>query len=194
MDEALDLIRPRSRRRAHGDARTLISMRTRLSVATALAAAGLLAACTNQAPSALPSAPGGTTPPPTVGPSLAPSPAPVVRVPAPAGVATAAIVRGAIYLGFEACVGLTPDATSPYLPPIGEDDFVVVIPKGWKVVPEHATDPRFGDHFQLLDATGRLVAVDGDVLEISGVIRASAASHCGFGWPISVRHAKLAGD
>ena len=104
------------------------------------------------------------------------------------------MVRGSIYLGFEACVGLTPDATSPYRPPVGEDDFVVVFPKGWRVVPEHATDPRFGDHFQVFDTTGHVVAVDGDVLEIKGVVRASAASHCGFGWPISVRQAKVVQD
>jgi hypothetical protein len=168
-------------------------MRNRLAAASLVAVASF-AACANQAPSALPSAPSATTPTATVAPSVAPSPTPLVGVRAPAGVRTAVVVRGAIYLGFEACVGLAPDGTSPYLPPIGEDDFVVVFPRGWKVVPEHAADPRFGDHFQVFDAIGELVAVDGDVLEINGVVRASAASHCGFGWPMSVRHAKVAGD
>ena len=173
-------------------ARTLIAMQTRLVVAAALATAALLAACSTQAPNALPSATSTTTPTATAEPSLGPSPTPFVGVRVSAGVRTVVIVRGAIYLGFEACVGLTPGPDSPYLPPIGEDDFVVVFPKGWKVVPEHVTDPRFGDHFQVLDGTGRLVAVDGDVLEINGVVRASAASHCGFGWPISVRQLKVA--
>jgi hypothetical protein len=109
-------------------------------------------------------------------------------------VATDAVIRGAIYLGFEACVGLTPGPDSPYLPPMGQDDFVLVFPKGWKVVPAHATNPLFGDHFQVLDATGKVVAGDGDMVDIDGVISKIEASYCGFGWPISVREAKLAGD
>jgi hypothetical protein len=38
------------------------------------------------------------------------------------------------------------------------------------------------------------VAVDGKVVEIDGVISMIEASYCGFGWPISVRQVKLAGD
>jgi hypothetical protein len=109
-------------------------------------------------------------------------------------VATDAVIRGAIYLGFEACVGLTPAPDSPYRPPIGQDEFVLVFPKGWKVVPAHPSNPLFGDHFQVLDATRQVVAVDGKVVEIDGVISMIEASYCGFGWPISVRQVKLAGD
>ena len=56
-------------------------------------------------------------------------------IPAPAGVATAGTISGVIYLGFEACVGLTPGPESQYLPPAGpERDFVLLFPRGWKVV------------------------------------------------------------
>ena len=175
-------------------------MRHRLAAAAAAATAALwmavlLVACSTPAPSATtPAATVPASPAATVVPSLAPTPTPRIGVRAPAGVTTEAVIRGAIYLGFEACVGLTPGPDSPYLPPVGQDDFVVFFPKGWKVVPAHPSNPRFGDHFQVLDAAGHLVAVDGDVLEIDGVIRMSEATYCGFGWPISVREAKLAGD
>ena len=165
-------------------------MRLRTAAAVGLAVAGLLAACSTQVPSVLPSTPAATIPAAAVVPSVAPSPTPLVAVRAPGGVATPGVVRGEIYLGFEACVGLTPGPTSPYLPPLGEDDFVLAFPRGWKVMPEHPTAPRFGDGFQVLDGSGRVVARDGDELEVDGVIRAKAASHCGFGWPISVRSAQ----
>jgi hypothetical protein len=147
--------------------------------------------CSPTAPAAS-EAPLGTPGPPspagTAQPTSAalPTPLPVVR--APSGVATAASVRGTIYLGFESCVALTPDAASGYLPPVGEE-FVLFFPKGWKVVPEHPRSPRFGDHFEIRDRAGHLVARDGDALEVTGEIRAIAATFCGFGWPISVQKA-----
>ena len=181
---------------ARGDARTLTAMRNRLATTTAVATtalclAALLVACSVAAPSRTPPAP---TVPVSPAATVAPSPTPRLGVRAPAGVTTDAVIRGAIYLGFEACVGLTPGPDSAYLPPIGQDDFVVAFPKGWKVVPAHPSNPLFGDHFQVLDATGQVVAVDGDILEIEGVISMIEASYCGFGWPISVRQAKLAGS
>jgi hypothetical protein len=168
-----------------GSARTLTAMRRRTTGAAALVLGALAVACSNQAPTVLPSRPSATTAAPSVVPSAARrlTPAPGVR--APAGVATPAVVRGTIWLGFEACVGLTPGPTSPYLPPPGENDFVVVFPKGWRVVPAHAADPRFGDQFEVLDEAGRVVARDEDAVEVHGVIRAIQASPCGFGWPIS---------
>ena len=171
-------------------------MRNRLATATrvattALCLAALLVACSAAAPSPTSPAP---TAPASPAPTVVPSPTPRLGVRAPAGVATDAVIRGAIYLGFEACVGLTPGPDSAFLPPIGQDDFVVVFPKGWKIVPAHPSNPLYGDHFQVLDATGQVVAVDGDVLEIDGVISMIEASYCGFGWPISVRQAKLAGS
>lgn len=177
-------------------ARTLIAMRNRLATATrvattALCLAALLVACSAAAPSPTSPAP---TAPASPAPTVVPSPTPRLGVRAPAGVATDAVIRGAIYLGFEACVGLTPGPDSAFLPPIGQDDFVVVFPKGWKIVPAHPSNPLYGDHFQVLDATGQVVAVDGDVLEIDGVISMIEASYCGFGWPISARQAKLAGS
>ena len=197
---ALEAHRPRNP--ATDRARTLISMRPRIGPGAALPTAtawlaALLVACSTPA-----SAPSATTPAPTLSaspvvtvvPSLAPSPTPRIGVRAPAGVATDAFVRGEIYLGFEACVGLTPAPDSPYLPPVGQDDFVVVFPKGWKVVPAHPTSPRFGDDFQVFDAAGSVVAVDGDQVEVAGVISILEASYCGFGWPISARQAKLVGD
>lgn len=113
---------------------------------------------------------------------------------APRGVVTPATIIGEIWLGFEACVGLTPNADSPVLPPIGQDDFVLVFPRGWKVVPDHPSNPLFGDHFRLVDRDGRIVAEDGDVLEARGQIRAIEATHCGFGWPMSAREAERVGD
>ena len=177
-------------------ARTLIAMRNRLATATrvattALCLAALLVACSAAAPSPTSPAP---TAPASPAPTVVPSPTPRLGVRALAGVATDAVIRGAIYLGFEACVGLTPGPDSAFLPPIGQDDFVVVFPKGWRIVPAHPSNPLFGDHFQVLDATGQVVAVDGDVLEIDGVISMIEASYCGFGWPISARQAKLAGS
>jgi hypothetical protein len=175
-------------------------MRHRLAAAATMATATpwlavLLAACSTPAPSATtPAAKVPASPAATVVPSLAPGPTPPIGVRAPAGVTTDAVIRGAIYLGFEACVGLTPGPDSPYLPPVGQDDFVVSFPKGWKVVPAHPSNPRFGDHFQVLGSAGEVVAVDGAVLEIDGVIQMSRATYCGFGWPISVREAKVAGD
>jgi len=176
-------------------ARTLISMWKPSATAPAVAivilcVTVLLAACSTAAPSAttVPASPAATA-----SPSLMPSPTPRLRVRAPAGVATDAVIRGAIYLGFEACVGLTPGPDSPYLPPLGQDDFVLVFPKGWKVVPAHPTNPLFGDDFQVHDATGKLVAVDGDEVEIEGAISMLQASYCGFGWPIAVRRVSLAG-
>jgi hypothetical protein len=117
-----------------------------------------------------------------------------VSVRAPSGVATNATVSGTIYLGFEACVGLTPDGSSPYLPPTGQDDFVLLLPKGWEVVAAHPVHPRFGDHFELLDRDGKLVAHDADVLEVTGEIRAVEATYCGFGWPITLREAHRVRD
>jgi hypothetical protein len=160
--------------------------------AALLSVAALVAACSGPAPTDTvpPSAvPASGTPVPTAQPSAPPSPSPVVSVRATSGVATAATVRGTIYLGFEACVGLTPDASSAYLPPAGQDDFVLILPKGWKVVAAHPVHPRFGDHFKVLDRKGRVVARDADVLEVTGEIRANEATYCGFGWPITVRQA-----
>lgn len=102
-------------------------------------------------------------------------------------------MRGSIWLGFEGCVGLTTAADSAYLPPVRQDDFVLFFPKRWKVVAEHPKNPRFGDHFEVLDRDGKVVARDGDVLEVSGVIRAIEATYCGFGWPITVREARRVG-
>lgn len=123
-------------------------------------------------------------------PSLAPSPTQNIGIPAPTGMATVATVSGVIYLGFEACVGLTPGPESRYVPPPGpERDFVLEFPKGWKVVPAHPKNPRYGDQFKILDRTGRVVAEDGDVLEVTGVIKAISATFCGFGWPLTVKTA-----
>lgn len=171
-------------------------MRQQRAVAAGFAVAALLAACSTQAPSALPGTPPVATSAAsaTGEPSVAPSPTPVVGVRAPGGVTTEATVVGEIYLGFEACVALAPGPASPYLPPPGQDDFVIVFPRGWKVVPEHPTDPRFGDQFEVFDGSGKVVARDGDRLEVKGLIRAKEASHCGFGWPISVRSAQVAKD
>lgn len=119
-----------------------------------------------------------------------PSPTPSTGIPAPTGVATTATVSGVIYLGFEACVGLTPGPESQYVPPAGpERDFVLLFPKRWKVVPAHPRNPRYGDHFRILDPSGKVVAADGDVLEVTGEIKAISATFCGFGWPINLRAA-----
>ena len=126
----------------------------------------------------------------TAGPSSEPVRTPSVGIPAPAGVATVGTISGVIYLGFEACVGLTPGPESQYVPPAGpERDFVLLLPKGWKVVPAHPRNPRYGDHFRILDPSGKVLAEDGDVLEVTGEIKAISATFCGFGWPIKVRSA-----
>jgi hypothetical protein len=97
---------------------------------------------------------------------------------------------GEIYLGFEACVALTPNASSPYIPPAGSDgDFALLFPAGWQVLPEHPKRPRYGDHFRIFAPDGSLVARDGDVLEVTGEINAFEGSRCGFGWPLRVREA-----
>ena len=168
-----------------------------MRAAALLSVAALLAACSGPAPidSVPPSAiPPSEAPVPTGQSSAPPSPSPVVGVRATSGVTTAATVRGTIYLGFEACVGLTPDASSAYLPPAGGDDFVLFFPKGWRVVAAHPVHPRFGDHFKVLDRRGKVVARDGDVLEATGEIRASEATYCGFGWPMTVREADRVAD
>ena len=90
-------------------------------------------------------------------------------------------------------MGLSPTSASPYLPPVGQDDFVLFFPKGWKVVAAHPRNPRFGDHFEVLDPDGRVVARDGNVLELAGQIRAIEATYCGFGWPVTVRQATRLG-
>jgi hypothetical protein len=164
--------------------------------AALFAVAALMTGCSGPAPigSIAPLATGlSATPTSSDAVPASPSTSPVVGVRATAGVATALTVRGAIYLGFEACVGLTPDASSAYLPPVGEDDFVLVLPSGWKVVAAHPAQPIFGDHFELLDADGNVVAHDADTLEVTGRLRATEASHCGFGWPLTVREAKRVG-
>jgi hypothetical protein len=123
-------------------------------------------------------------------PSELPPATPATGIPAPAGVATNGTVSGVVYLGFEACVGLTPGSQSQYVPPPGpERDFVLSFPKGWKVVPAHRKNPRYGDHFRILDRSGNVVAEDGDVVEVAGEIKAISATFCGFGWPIRVREA-----
>jgi hypothetical protein len=114
-------------------------------------------------------------------------------IPAPAGAATSGTVSGVIYLGFEACVGLTPGPKSQYVPPPGpERDFVLTFPKGWKVLPAHPKNPRYGDHFQVLDSRGKVVAEDGDTLLVTGEIKALSATFCGFGWPMWVHEAHRA--
>ena len=130
----------------------------------------------------------------TAEPSAAATPTAAAGVRAPKDVVTQATVRGVIWLGFEGCVGLTPDGASPYLPPPGQDDFVLFFPRGWRVEPEHPKNPRFGDHFQLLAPSGQVVAHDGDVLEVAGEIRALEATYCGFGWPIDVGAATHVAD
>lgn len=149
----------------------------------------ILTACTGPAATgsaaALPTAPVISS-----APTALADPTPNIGIPAPTGVATTATASGVIYLGFEACVGLTPGPESPYVPPAGpERDFVLVFPKGWKVVPAHPRYPRYGDDFRILDRNGKLVAEDGDVLEVTGEIKAISATVCGFGWPIKVRAA-----
>ena len=125
----------------------------------------------------------------------APSPSPSVAfgIHAPAGQTTEGTVVGTIYLGFEACVGLTPGPQSPFLPPLGpERDFVLFFPSGWKVVPAHPRHPRYGDDFQVLDRSGKVVAEAGDVLVATGEIAAISATFCGFGWPVRVSEARRA--
>ena len=151
------------------------------------AAAVLVVACSGPAPAGTGVPPASPEPSPVSLPTVPASPTPMPAVRAPTGVATAATVRGEIYLGFEACVGLTPDASSPYLPPLGQDDFVLSFPKGWKVVPAHPSSPLFGDEFELRDPSGTVVARDGDSIQVTGVIRAVEATYCGFGWPVTVR-------
>ena len=121
------------------------------------------------------------------------SPTPTAGVRAPTGVPTDGTIVGTIWLGFEGCVGLTPGPDSPWLPPLGQDDFVLFLPRGWAVAAQHPRNPRFGDHFELLDGAGRVVATDGDVLEVAGEIRAIEATYCGFGWPVTVGEARRAG-
>ncbi len=151
-----------------------------------LSAVILVGACSGPPPSGTAAYPTDAPATPSSVPTVLASPTPIPPVRAPAGVATAATVRGAIYLGFEACVGLTPNASSAYLPPFGQDDFVLFFPKGWKVVAAHPSSPLFGDQFTILDHDGTVVARDGDTIEVAGEIRAIEATYCGFGWPVTV--------
>jgi hypothetical protein len=159
--------------------------------AAALIAAVLLVGC-SAVPSGQTSPAASTpeTPIATASQTALPSPTPMTGIPAAAGVATNGTVSGVIYLGFEACVGLTPGPASQYVPPPGpERDFVLTFPKGWTVLPAHPKNPRYGDHFQVRNSSGKVVAEDGDVLQVTGEIKALAATFCGFGWPLRVHAA-----
>jgi hypothetical protein len=161
----------------------------RVRSGASLLAAVFVAACTAVTPSGAPSEPASTpvASPVTFEPTAQPSPTAGPSVRAAAGVRTEAAVVGVIWLGFEGCVGLLPSAGSPYLPPEGEDEFVLAIPSGWKVFPAHPDSPRYGDPFRITDPTGRVVAEDGDEIRLNGVIRPFQASFCGFGWPVWIR-------
>lgn len=169
-------------------------VRKGFALGTGLIAAALIGACSpaplttvGPGPSVAPTA--QTTASPT-----APSgPTQPTGVRAPKDVATTGTVIGTIWLGFEGCVGLTPTSTSPYLPPIGQDDFVLFFPRHWKVVAAHPKNPLFGDHFEVRDPKGHVVARDGDTLAVTGLIRAIEATYCGFGWPVTVRQASRVG-
>ncbi len=105
---------------------------------------------------------------------------------APETTQPSAVWYGGTLVWAMSCPGIKPDGQSPWTgTPFATKIHELVLPPGYLI---SGSDP-----FRLLGPDGRLVAKEGDAIEVAGDIPETVSSFCSIGPQVVVRELKLAG-